>query len=316
VRDLSGFPLVRPLANRFREVVSGSKDGRPDWVEKIAIGGDEGLFGENSAVWQIHGNVVTIIGGIRALLLQAAHPAPLNGVADHSRYESDPMGRLAGTTRWLTITTFASKEVIAKEAERVNAMHEKVRGSFKNKSGEIESYQAKNERYLLWVHTAFTDSFLKSYLAIGPAIRWESGYRSGKELADAYVNEWSESAVGLGLKSAPKSLAELEEVLDHFRERELTLNEKSEEVIKFILKPPFSFLGNVFYSILANAAIATLDERDRELLNLKKPASWNLALTKHLLQLLSAILGHKSPSEKIARDRIARIQRNSESVNR
>jgi uncharacterized protein (DUF2236 family) len=316
VRDLSTFAFVRPLANRFREVVSGSKDGRPDWVEKIALGEDEGLFGESSAVWQIHGNVVTIIGGIRALLLQAAHPAPLNGVADHSRYESDPMGRLAGTTRWLTITTFAAKGVIAKEAARVNAMHEKVSGSFTNKSGEIESYHAKNERYLLWVHTAFTDSFLKSYLAIGPSIRWESGYRTGRELADAYINEWSESAVGLGLKNAPKSLAELEAVLDQFRKSELTLNEKSEEVIKFILNPPFSPLGRIFYSILAKAAIATLDERDRKMLQLTKPASWNLAITKFSLQFLSAILGHKSPSEKIARERIARIRRDSESVNR
>ncbi|MFZ9250512.1 MAG: oxygenase MpaB family protein, partial [Candidatus Nanopelagicaceae bacterium] len=118
MRDLSNKWWAKPLANRFRLIVSGSQDGRPDWVSSIAEGDDEGLFGPESAVWKIHGSLATLLGGIRALLLQAAHPAPRNGVIEHSRYESDPLGRLAGTTRWLTLTTFASKDVIAREASR------------------------------------------------------------------------------------------------------------------------------------------------------------------------------------------------------
>lgn len=47
------------------------------------------------------------------------------------KYESDPLGRLAGTTRWLTVTTFAATEVIEREAARVNAMHDHVKGEFK-----------------------------------------------------------------------------------------------------------------------------------------------------------------------------------------
>ena len=66
MRDLSKNPLTRPLANRFREIVSGAKDGRPDWAQLMAIGNDEGLFGPESAVWQVHGSVGTIVGGIRA----------------------------------------------------------------------------------------------------------------------------------------------------------------------------------------------------------------------------------------------------------
>jgi gamma-glutamyltranspeptidase len=37
-------------------------------------------------------------------------------VKNHSRYEKDPLGRLAGTIRWLTVTTFASKKAVATEA--------------------------------------------------------------------------------------------------------------------------------------------------------------------------------------------------------
>lgn len=318
MRDLSRIPLLRPivkpLANRFREVVSGSKDGKPDWVALIAEGDDEGFFGPESAVWKIHGSVVTIIGGIRALLLQATHPAPLNGVASHSRYESDPLGRLAGTTKWLTITTFASRDAIAHEARRVNAMHSKVQGEFQKRDGSTAPYQASDERFLLWVHCAFTDSFLKSYMQVGQGVRPDDGDQStleGVELADAYVAEWAQSAVPLGLKNAPKNLKELEELLDDFRDHELTRNEKTEEVVRFILKPPFSRGGLFFYSILAKAAILTLDERDRLLLNLKKPSPINLHLSNLALKLLSAILGHRSPSEKVARERIERIRSGS-----
>ncbi len=310
MRDLSQLRIVKPLANRFREVVSGSKDGKPDWVDSISMGEDDGLFGPRSAVWKIHGSVATIVGGIRALLLQATHPAPLNGVATHSRYESDPLGRLAGTTKWLTITTFASRSVIDREAARVNAMHSKVSGTFTTKDGEISSYRASDERYLLWVHCAFTDSFLKTYLALGEGIRPPSADDSpleGRELADAYVAEWARSAIPLGLKDAPKNLEELERTLDEFRAAELTLNEKTKEVVRFILRPPFSQGGLFFYSILAKAAILTLDERDRRLLQLKKPWRINLHLSKIALVLLSAILGHRSPSEKVAVERIARF---------
>src|SRR6188474_409724 len=113
--------ITQPIADRFRKTVSGSADGTPPWAKAMSEGDDEGLFGPESAVWEVHGSVSTLVGGIRALLLQAAHPAALTGVMDHSRYEADPLGRLAGTTRWLTVTTFGATEVVAREAARVNA---------------------------------------------------------------------------------------------------------------------------------------------------------------------------------------------------
>lgn len=311
MRDVSSSWWAKPFANRFRLIVSGSQDGRPDWVASIAEGDDQGLFGADSAVWKIHGSLATLIGGIRALLLQAAHPAPLNGVAQHSRYESDPLGRLAGTTRWLTLTTFASKKVIEREAARVNAMHRTVSGEFKSRDGQLRNYRASDQRYLLWVHCAFTDSFLKSYLAIGEGIRPDDGELTaltGKELADAYVREWALSALPLGLKDAPKSLDELEEIIDGFRSDELFVDDRGREVIRFILNPPFSKAGMLFYSLLTNAAIATLDPRDREILGLKDPSPINLRLARLALMILSAMLGHRSPSEKVARERILRIK--------
>ena len=300
VLDLSNFPLTKPLANRFREVVSGSKDGTPKWAFQMLEGEDEGYFGPESAVWEVHGCVSTIVGGVRALLLQAAHPAALAGVAEHSRYQEDPLGRLAGTTKWLTITSFGSKEFIEKEARRVNEMHSHVTGSYVGKDGQVHDYAAKSNEYLMWVHCAFTDAFLKTYI--------ELGYEF-KTSADQYVSEWAKSAEPLGLAGAPKSVAELEAMLNKYRNESLATSQRTRDVVNFIMKPPFSKAGQLAFSIFANAAVATLDPRDRELLGLKKRSRAWLKIARVILEFLSAILGHESPSQKFARQRIARLRK-------
>ena len=293
---LHKFPLTKPLADKFRENVSGSRDGRPDWVKTIGEGSGEGLFGPESAVWQVHGTIGTLVGGVRALLLQAAHPAPLSGVAEHSRYETDPLGRLAGTTRWLTVTTFAAEEVIAREAARVNAMHDHVKGKFKDRQGETQSYKAKDPRFLLWVHCAFTDSFLKAHLALGYPI--DKG-------ADAYVSEWSKSAIPLGLTNAPLSVAQLEATLNDFRANDLAHVARTDDVVRFILNPPFGGAGKFFYKVIANAAIATLDPRELALLGLKARSKIWLRISRVSLDIFLAILGPEPPAMQVARERIA-----------
>jgi uncharacterized protein (DUF2236 family) len=295
------FFLTKPLADAFRKNVSGSKDGLPDWAKDIALGNDAGLFRPDGSVWKVHGSLATLVGGVRALLLQAAHPAPLAGVAQHSRYESDPMGRLAGTTRWLTITTFGSTEIIEREAMRVNAMHSKVSGQYTDMAGVQSNYRAQDSRFLLWVHCAFTDSFIKSHLALGYAL---------PDGADEYVREWAKSAIALGLTSAPKSMAELEQTLEDFRMNDLGRTEKTLEVVQFILKPPFGKTGLLFYKIITNAAIATLNQNELAILGLKAKSKIWLKIARGALNVFGAILGPESPSQKLARQRIARISPN------
>ena len=287
------------IANRFRQIVSGSPDGRPDWVKQIEIGDDVGLFGVDSPVWKVHGDIATLVGGVRALLLQAAHPAALTGVAEHSRYESDPLGRLAGTSRWLTITTFGSTEAIDREARRVMEMHKRVVGDYVTKGGNTSPYKAADARYLLWVHCAFTDSFLETHLAFNP------GFRDG----DEYVKQWSKSAVGLGLTNAPQSMRELESTMNDFAANELAPSEHTKDVVRFIMKPPLGSAPLIFYRFLAKSAVYTLTDKHREILGLKQVSKGWVIATRYLLGLLSWTLGKESPSQEVARARIARLSK-------
>ena len=286
-------------ADAFRKTVSGDPSGAPAWSAQMAVGNDVGLFGPESAVWQVHGCISTLVGGIRALLMQAAHPAALSGVADHSNYDTDPLGRLERTTRWLTITTFGSTEAIEREARRVNELHSKVGGTYVGKNGESLSYSAQNSRHLLWVHCAFTDSFLRAHLELGYPINLG---------ADTYVDEWARSAVPLGLAEAPRSVAQLQSTLQTFIDNEVAHAPMTPPIVAFILRPPFGRGGLLFYRVLANAAIATIDEPFLTVLGLKRRSKIWLRISRIGLNFLSYLLGHESPSQKIARQRIQALQ--------
>jgi len=286
------------IASAFRKAVSGDPKGLPAWANEMAIGNDAGFYGPESDVWKVHGSLATLVGGVRALLMQAAYPAALAGVSQHSAYDTDPLGRLERTTRWLTITSFGSTEAIAKEARRVNALHSHVEGDYVDKQEKVRHYEASQSRHLLWVHCAFTDSFLVAYRELG---------RDKDRGVKSYVKEWARSAEPLGLQGAPASDQELQAVLDDFLDNEIGEIEATKRIVHFIIHPPFSKAAMPFYRILCNAAISTMDPRVLVALGLKgKPRIW-LKIIAPLLRILQLLLGKESPSQTIARKRIAQL---------
>ena len=286
------------IASAFRKAVSGDPQGLPQWANEMAIGSDAGFYGPDSDVWKVHGSLATLVGGVRALLMQAAYPAALAGVSQHSAYDTDPLGRLERTTRWLTITSFGSTEAIAKEARRVNALHSHVVGDYEDAQSKRRHYEASQSRHLLWVHCAFTDSFLTAYRELG---------RAEDRTVTRYVAEWAKSAEPLGLFDAPKSDQELVEVLNDFLNNEIGEIEPTRRIVHFIIHPPFSKAAMPFYRILCNAAISTMDPRVLKALGLKERSRIWLKIVKPLLNILQLLLGNESPSQTIARQRIARL---------
>ena len=116
----SGNPLTRlrlKARGQILTMLSGDPDGEPDWVKAISDGSDQGYFGPDSAVWHVNGGIPVIVAGVRALLMQTLHPGAMAGVHDHSRYASDPIGRLSGTVRWVVTTTFGSTETVSQETD-------------------------------------------------------------------------------------------------------------------------------------------------------------------------------------------------------
>lgn len=264
----------------------------------MAEGDEPGLFLPTDAPWIVHADFATLVGGIRALLMQALHPGSLAGVAQHSRYEQDPLGRLSGTIRWLTITTFGSKTAIQNEAGRVNRMHTRVVGEYESADGERLGYRAADPHLLLWVHIAFMESFLRAHQNYSK--------RPIPGGADEYVRLWARSVEPLGLERAPLSESELLETLERFRP-ELVVTEKTSAVINWIRRAPLPPLAKPVYALLFQSALASLPKEYRDLIGLKGAPLWlTRPVTTSLLRVMRFAIGPESPIEDAARERLVR----------
>jgi len=254
--------LQERFGTRFRRIITNTEDGVPPWMAAVESGQTRGLYLPHDAPWVVHGDVATLIGGIRALLMQALHPGSLTGVEQHSRYEHDPLGRLAGTTRWLTIATFGSAEALEAESTRVNRMHDHVKGQYVTGAGVTKDYKAADPDLLAWVHIAFTDSFLTTHELFG-----EEKIPGG---ADEYVSQWSKSVVPLGLTNAPMSRAELKAEIKRYKDEGiLSTNETTKQVVEFIRKPPLSRAALIAYDRMFDGAVASIPVDLQAMLGLK-----------------------------------------------
>lgn len=271
----------------------------PPWLEVIAAGDEPGLYMPTDAPWIVHADFGTLVGGIRALLMQALHPGSLTGVATHSRYEQDALGRLAGTIRWLTVTTFGSHVAVAGESQRVNRMHKRVTGEYETAAGEQRPYKAADPDLLLWVHIAFMDSFLRCHQMYA--------WREIPGGADAYVRLWAKSVEPLGLDSAPMNEADLVREIERYKV-ELVATPKTLDVVKFIKRPPLPILARPVYWLLFEAAVVSLPIEFRNLLGLKaKSAKVIKPLTRGVLRFIRIAIGPESPIEDGAIARLRRI---------
>lgn len=294
-------PIQERLSVRFRRLLSGAPDGVPPWLEVVAAGDEAGLFTPDDAPWVVHADFGTLVGGVRALLVQALHPATLAGVADHSRYQQDALGRLAGTIRWLTVTTFASRTAVETEANRVNRLHQRVEGEYKVSDTQTKAYRAADPDLLLWVHVAFMESFLTCHQLL-----CATSIPGG---ADAYVSQWARSVEPLGLAEVPRSVAELDRLLESYdRQGTLRCDERTIDVVRFIKNPPLPPVARVVYRLLFAAAVTSLRPSHRSLLGLRAAPAWLvLPVTRFVLRAIRFAIGPESPIEEAGKERLRRI---------
>ncbi len=296
--NLRNNPLQRFFAKRFVRLLTGDLSSTPPWYDQVAQGNEPGLYFPDEAPWVVHADLATLVGGIRALLMQALHPGSLTGVLDHSRYNKDPLGRLSGTIRWLTITTFAPHQSLQKEAGRVNKMHQKVQGSYQTASGKSCAYKAADPHLLRWVHIAFMDSFLRCHQNYST--------RPLPGGADGYISLWAKSVIPLGLEKAPMSEDELLADLQKYHP-ELAVTDDTRQVISWIKNPPLPKTSLPAYHFLFKAALATLPSTYQDMINLGKPSlKFYRPTTRNLLRLIRIAIGPESPMEEAAIKRLHR----------
>jgi len=296
--------VLREWQAELKQTFTGTRDSVPEWVPSLAEGDDAGYHLPGSAVWAVHGDMPTIVAGIRALLMQALHPGALAGVHDHSRFREDPLGRLAGTIRWIFTVTYGSTDTAKAASDWVLRLHRTVRGEFVDGHGIRRSYAANDPELLRWVHIAFTDAFLSAHKL------WGRPIPGGP---DAYVREWAQAGRLMGVEAPPLSEAEMRQQLDRwYDDGDLRCDERVTETVAFIRDPPLHPALKPGYRVLFAAAVASLEPKYRELLGLRTarlgpvPLPVTLA-TRVTLGVVHVALGRTGPSEQAARARLRRL---------
>jgi len=217
--------------------------------------GDPGLFGPGSMTWPVVGDTAVFVGGIRALLVQAAHPEVAAGVAQHSRYREDPLGRLTRTAAYVTATSFGAMPEVERAVAVVRGRHRPVTG----RSDRGLPYDASDPALSAWVHNSLTDSFLTAYRVYGARPCPPAD-------ADRYVREQTRVGALLGAAPLPDTAAALSAwVAGHPR---LAPSPASAQAISFLRRPPLPPAIRAAYSVLLRAAAATLPGRIQEIVGL------------------------------------------------
>lgn len=253
--------------------------------------GDPGLLGPDSVSWRVIADPGAFVGGIRGLLIQAAHPEVVAGVDQHSRYRDDPLGRLSRTSAYVTATTFGACPEVEEAVLQVRKAHASVEGV----STRGIRYNAADPGHSAWVHNALTDSFLTTN-------QHYSDYPLTVVEADQFVAEQARIGGLFGADPMPPTASALAEwVADH---PEIAPSPEMDAVVEFLTDPPLKSGIKTGYLIMLEAAVVTLPERLQEILGLEpKPAAE--VLGRAAVKSLRWALGH-SPSWALALKRTGR----------
>lgn len=223
--------------------------------------GDPGLLGPGAMSWRVIADPAAFVGGLRGLLIQAAHPEVVAGVQEHSRYQDDPLGRLSRTSAYVTATTFGAKPEVDEAVRQVRRAHAFVKGV----SSRGRHYDAGDPGYSAWVHNALTDSFLTTNQVYSerPLTVVE---------ADRFVEEQTRVGALLGADPMPSTAQTLSRWVAHHPE--IGPSPEMEKVVDFLTDPPLSPSIKTGYMVLFEAAVHTLPPRLVEILGVRpKPAA-------------------------------------------
>lgn len=262
-------------------------------------GADPGLFGPGSVTWQLHGDPMMWIAGIRALYLQALHPRAVRGVLQNSDFRRDAWGRLLRTADFVGTTTYGTTHAAERAGARVRKIHSMLTAT---DPGTGERYGVDEPALLLWVHCAEIDSYLD-------VVR-RSGLRLTGAEADRYIGEHRESArlVGLDPGGVPGDRAALAAYFEEVRPH-LAAGTEARVVDDFLLRPPTHPVlvpaREVLWRRVAQLAYASLPPYAHELYGRPAPApaavTRQLRLTGFLLRRIPARLRWQLPPKHILR---------------
>ena len=184
---------------------------------------DYGLFGPGSATWQLMGEPILWVAGIRALYLQALDPRTMLGTWQNSAlvHRQEAWARFLRTAEFVRVRTYGAMP----EVERAGRWVRKIHASLTGTDADGTEFRLDEPDQLLWVHCAEVDSY------VDVCRRGGMGATPGQ--LDALVAEQRRSAalVGLDPQHVPASVAELDAYYQQARQRASACDEAKKSLL-------------------------------------------------------------------------------------
>ncbi len=272
-----------------------------------------GYFSPQDPFWRVNREYLVMLAGARALMLELAHPLVAAGVAHHSNFQGDSLGRLYRTLRMMIDATFGHTERALRAMGRINRCHRSVEGVLAESVGPFSPetcYRANDPHLKLWVWATLIDSTLLVHdWFVRPLslVEKEGYYRDSQVLGRLF---------GIPAQIMPATYQDFTAYVEAMvNGNELTVSETAREVIEAIFAPP---LGPAL-RIASFAGIGLLPARLRTDFNFpwderhERRLYWLAALSRRLRAHLPTFLCIQ-PDALIAEWRLRKVKLEAKSV--
>lgn len=256
---------------------------------------DTGLFGPDSVTWRIHAHPIVVVGGFRALIIQALHPLAMAGVAQHSDYSSNPLNRFRRTAQFMHHLVYSDSQTARSAVAHVHKVHEHIQG-LDPVTGR--RYDANDPELLRWVYCVAAHSCITAYSSFVAEIDHAE--------RDRY---FAEQVAGAELIGVPRET--MPDSSDGYREYfnemlpSLCLSRAAAETIRFVSKPPIRRVSATEWPFAINlkfaghAAVTLVPRSIRRIAGLRNPGPRDWALAK-LVSVNAKALDHALHHEQVA----------------
>ena len=265
---------------------------------------DPGYFGPNSMMWKVNKEITVLFGGARALLMHAAQPLIAAGARQTSFYQRDPWKRLIRTLSLQNSVTFGTKEEANESADRINKLHEVIKGEDEVTGG---IYDALDQEQLLWVHACLQVSSVYFY------------EKTVKKLTESEKNQYHlENMVAAELvlmdkKLIPKTHDELKLwVINKSREKNyILMTDVAKDVKEIIAGGPVPMHIKPIWPFISFTAFNTLPKEFKDVYGIKETkikkalVGFNLTMLKTLRPFLPPFFRLIAPA-RWAKQRLSR----------
>ncbi|MEN8784743.1 MAG: oxygenase MpaB family protein [Akkermansiaceae bacterium] len=239
-----------------------------------SLSADDFAFPPDSELWRVNRYANGLLFGPAAVLLQVAHPRVAQGVADHSDFREDALGRLRRTLSTVNRIAFGTTTEAEEMRARLKVVHGGVKGETPEGMAGSRKYSAFEPDLLMWVLATLIDASIKGYEFVWEPLspeRREDFYRDFRRFGTYF---------GLGEEVGPQGYGEFVKYYDEMLEGDLLGSHPlCAEVAAAVVRPQNPWRDRMLGKVVDFLPVETVPVAIRERLGLESSAWSRVRMT-------------------------------------